>query len=194
MKARALVLDSWLHLLRDQFRARALRRRAMGGLALLLLVGCSDERPQPQALLREINAAPRKVVTTPPGPPAPAPQAYFGAEYRSPFSLPVPKPKLRVGPPSNVRPNLARKREPLERFALGTLRLVGFVEQGGTLFALVQPPEGGIARAIVGSHLGRNHGRVVRLSEAGLDIVEIVPDGSGAWMERRRHMQPAGDQ
>ncbi len=101
-------------------------------------------------------------------------------------------PKKRVGPPSNVRPNLAREREPLERFALGTLRLVGFVKQGGELFALVQSPDGGIARVVVGSHLGRNHGRVVRLSEGGLDIVEIVPDGAGAWMERRRHMQPVG--
>ena len=189
-----MALDSWLHVMRDRSHARALRRRAIGGLALLLFAGCGDGRPPPQALLREINAAPRKVVATPHAPPAPAPQAYFGAEHRSPFSLPAPKPKVRVGPPSNVRPNPARKREPLERFALGTLRLVGFVEQGGTLFALVQPPEGGIARVIVGSHLGRNHGRVVRLSEAGLDIVEIVPDGSGAWMERRRRMQPAGDE
>ena len=165
----------------------------VGVLALLLLAGCSDERPLPQALLHEIDAAPRKVVPAPLRPPAPAPATYLGAEYRSPFSLPAPKLKLRVGPPSNVRPNPARKREPLERFALGTLRLAGFVEQGGTLFALVQPPEGGIARVIVGSHLGRNHGRVVRLSGAGLDIVEIVPDGSGAWMERWRHMKPAGD-
>lgn len=187
MRARELALDNLLH-------ARALLRTAIGGLALLLLAGCGDGRPPPQALLQEIDAEPRKVVPTPRGPPAPAPQAYFGAEYRSPFSLPAPKPKLRVGPPSNVRPNPARKREPLERFALGTLRLAGFVEQGGTLFALVQPPEGGISRVIVGSHLGKNHGRVVRLSEAGLDIVEIVPDGSGAWMERRRHMKPAGDE
>ena len=171
----------------------ALPRWLLRGLALALLPGCSDERPHPDVLLREINAAPRKAVPAPPQQPAPAPVAYSGAEFRSPFSLPAPKPKVRVGPPSNVRPNPARKREPLERFALGTLRLVGFVEQGGALFALVQPPDGGIARVVVGSHLGRNHGRVVRLSEAGLDIIEIVPDGAGAWMERRRHMKPAGE-
>lgn len=168
-------------------------RRAFGGLALLLLAGCSDERPPPQALLQEINAAPRKAIPTPLEPPASAPATYSGAEFRSPFSLPAPKPRVRAGPPSNVRPNPARKREPLERFALGTLRLVGFVEQGGALFALVQPPDGGIGRVVVGSHLGRNHGRVVHLSEAGLDIVEIVPDGAGAWKERRRRMKPAGE-
>lgn len=168
-------------------------RKAFGGLALLLLTGCSDERSQPQALLEEINAAPRKAIPTRPQPPTPAPATYSGKEFRSPFSLPAPKPRARVGPPSNVRPDPVRAREPLERFALGALRLVGFVEQGGTLFALVRPPEGGIARVIVGSYLGKNHGRVARLSEAGLDIVEIVPDGAGAWMERRRHMKPAGD-
>lgn len=175
------------------FHRSALPQRTIRALALLLLAGCGDERPQPQALLREIGAAPRKAIPTPLQSPAPVPAAYSGAEFRSPFSLPAPRPRVRLGAPSNVRPNPARKREPLEKFALGTLRLVGFVEQGGALFALVQPPEGGIARVIVGSHLGRNHGRVVRLSEAGLDIVEIVPDGTGAWMERRRHMKPAGD-
>lgn len=171
----------------------AVRRWLLHGLALPLLSGCSDERPHPDVLLQQIDAAPRMAVPAPRQRPAPAPLAYSGSEFRSPFSLPAPKPRARLGPPSNVRPNLTRKREPLERFALGTLRLVGFVEQGGALFALVQPPEGGIARIIVGSHLGRNHGRVVRLSQAGLDIVEIVPDGAGAWMERRRHMKPAGD-
>ena len=169
-----------------------LRRWLLRGLALLLLSGCSDERPDPDVLLQEIHAAPRKAVPAPRQQPAPVPVAYSGSEFRSPFSLPAPKPRVRVGPPSNVRPNPARKREPLERFALGTLRLVGFVEQGGALFALVQPPDGGIARVVVGSHLGRNHGRVVRLSETGLDIVEIVPDGAGAWMERRRHMKAGG--
>ena len=170
----------------------AFRRWLLRGLALPLLSGCSDERPDPGALLREINATPRTAVPAPRQQPAPVPVAYSGSEFRSPFSLPAPTPTVRAGAPSNVRPNPAREREPLERFALGTLRLVGFVEQGGALFALVRPPEGGIARVIVGSHLGRNHGRVVRLSEAGLDIVEIVPDGAGAWMERRRHMKPAG--
>ena len=169
----------------------ALRRWLLRGLALSLLCGCSDERPHPDALLQEINAAPRKAVPAPQQQPAPVPLAYSGSEFRSPFSLPAPKP--RVGPPSNVRPNPARKREPLERYALGTLRLVGFVEQRGELFALVQPPDGGITRIVVGNHLGRNHGRVVRLSKAGIDIVEIVPDGAGAWMERRRQLRPAGD-
>ena len=155
----------------------ASQQRVLGGLTLLLLAGCADERPPPQALLQEINAAPRKAIPTPHQPSASVAAAYSGAEFRSPFSLPAPKPRVRVGPPSNVRPNPARKREPLERFALGTLRLVGFVEQGGALFALVQPPDGRIGRVVVGSHLGRNHGRVVHLSKAGLDIVEIVPDG-----------------
>ena len=171
----------------------SLQRGTVGGLALLLLAGCSGERAQPRELLRELDAAPRKAIPTPVRAPAPAPAAYPGAEVRSPFSLPAPKPKVRVGLASNVRPNPARKREPLERFALGTLRLVGFVEQGGELFALVQPPEGRIARVVVGSHLGRNHGRVTRLGEDGLDIVEVVPNGAGAWMERRRRMRPAAD-
>ena len=169
----------------------ALGRVLLRSLSLLLLAGCSDDRPDPQILLRDIDALPRKAVPTPGQQSAPTPATYAGADFRSPFALPAPKSRQRVGPPSNVRPNPARKREPLESFALGSLRLVGFVEQAGELFALVQPPTGAITRVVEGSHLGRNHGRVVHLSQAGLEIIEIVPDGMGAWMERRRRMQPA---
>jgi len=32
--------------------------------------------------------------------------------------------------------------------------------------------------------MGRNHGRIVEISENQIELVEIVPTGDGSWMER----------
>ncbi|EAA3799172.1 pilus assembly protein PilP, partial [Salmonella enterica subsp. enterica] len=40
----------------------------------------------------------------------------------------------------------------------------------------------------VGDYLGRNHGRVTAVDEAGINVVEIVPDGEGGWLERPRSL------
>jgi type IV pilus assembly protein PilP len=43
-----------------------------------------------------------------------------------------------------------------------------------------------VHRLKVGDYLGRNDGRVVAISEGEIDVVEIVPDGEGGWLERPR--------
>jgi type IV pilus assembly protein PilP len=45
---------------------------------------------------------------------------------------------------------------------------------------------GGVHRLKVGDYLGRNDGRIVAISGSQVDVVEIVPDGQGAWLERPR--------
>ena len=32
--------------------------------------------------------------------------------------------------------------------------------------------------------MGRNHGRVISISETQIDLIEIVPSGAGGWIER----------
>jgi type IV pilus assembly protein PilP len=43
-----------------------------------------------------------------------------------------------------------------------------------------------VHRLKVGDYLGRNDGRIVAISATQVDVVEIVPDGQGAWLERPR--------
>jgi type IV pilus assembly protein PilP len=45
-----------------------------------------------------------------------------------------------------------------------------------------------VHRVKVGDYLGRNHGRIVAIDEARVDVVEIVPDGEGGWLERPRSL------
>ena len=55
------------------------------------------------------------------------------------------------------------------------------------VFGLVQGA-GGVYRVKVGDYLGRNHGRIVSVTESKIDVVEIVPDGEGGWLERPRSL------
>ncbi|MFO6379570.1 type 4a pilus biogenesis lipoprotein PilP, partial [Pseudomonas aeruginosa] len=54
-------------------------------------------------------------------------------------------------------------------------------------FALVKGA-GGVHRVRVGDYLGRNDGKVVGISEGKIDVIEIVPDGEGNWLERPRSL------
>lgn len=43
-------------------------------------------------------------------------------------------------------------------------------------------------RIRVGDFLGRNDGKVIAINESKIDVVEIVPDGEGGWLERPRSL------
>jgi len=81
-----------------------------------------------------------------------------------------------------IDPN--RPQEYLESFPLDTLRMVGTLEQDGTDWALVRTPDRTIQRVTIGNYMGQNHGRITGISESGVDMTEIVPDGFGGYMER----------
>lgn len=55
------------------------------------------------------------------------------------------------------------------------------------MFALVNGA-GGVHRVRVGDYLGRNNGRIIAINEGKIDVVEIVPDGEGGWLERPRSL------
>jgi type IV pilus assembly protein PilP len=71
--------------------------------------------------------------------------------------------------------------------------MVGTLERGGENWALIRDPVGGIHRVQVGNYLGRNHGKIVELTETYLAVVEIVTDGtSDGWVERPRTIELSG--
>ena len=112
---------------------------------------------------------------------------YQAQDLRSPFqpgenrTLKVPGEEPKG---SGIRPDVNRVREPLEEYPLDSLRMVGTLEQGGQSWALVQTKDGTIHRVQPGNYLGQNYGRITRVTESQIELVEIVPDGLGGWMER----------
>jgi type IV pilus assembly protein PilP len=116
-----------------------------------------------------------------------SPFIYSAAALRSPFTRPLLEADQRlVGRKLDVAPDINRQKELLEGFNFDALSMVGTLSRAGQLWALINDGEGGIHRITVGNHLGKNHGRVVNASTSQLDVLEIVPDGTGSWLERPR--------
>ena len=103
--------------------------------------------------------------------------------FRSPF---VPdSPQAAAGSAAGgTRPDRDRSREFLEQFPLDTLRMVGTLALGETSFGLIQTSDGLIHRVVPGNYMGQNDGRIVSVEESQIQLVEIISDGIGGYLER----------
>jgi type IV pilus assembly protein PilP len=103
--------------------------------------------------------------------------------FRSPF---VPdSPQSAAGDiGGGTRPDPERSREYLESFSLDTLRMVGTLELGGPQYGLVQTSDGLVHRVVPGNYMGQNDGRIVAVNDSEIELVEIISDGIGGYLER----------
>jgi type IV pilus assembly protein PilP len=109
---------------------------------------------------------------------------YSTFNYRTPFTEPsAAEPDDQEGD-AGPRPDKDRRKEPLEFFPLDSLKMVGTLERGGETWGLIRDPDGTIHRVQAGNHAGENFGEILRISESSVDLLEIIPDGLGAWIER----------
>ena len=85
---------------------------------------------------------------------------------------------------SMLKPDMERRREPLESYPLDTLKMVGTMAKPGTTYALLQADKT-VFQAKVGNYVGQNFGLVTKISDTGVELKEIVQDASGDWVERQ---------
>jgi len=104
-------------------------------------------------------------------------------DHRSPFVPDSPQAAAGVAA-GGTRPDPERSREFLEQFPLDTLRMVGTMQLGETNFGLVQTSDGLIHRVVPGNYMGQNDGRIVAVNESEIELVEIISDGIGGYLER----------
>lgn len=110
---------------------------------------------------------------------------YGAAGNRGPFDRPVEVTEItRLQMTSNVKPDTNRAKEFLEQFPLDSLGMVGSLQLGDVLWALVKDGNGGVQRVKTGNYVGRNHGRIVEATDTYLSVIEIVPNGVDGWVER----------
>ena len=117
--------------------------------------------------------------------------AYSAVDRRAPFEPPIEVQLTTVSekPVSEVEPDLDRPREVLENHDLNDLDMVGTLQGvDGVLFALIRDDEDAVHRVSRGNYMGRNYGRIVRVSETLIELIEIVPNGQGGWVERPRSL------
>ena len=164
--------------------------RALLVAGLLGLAGCgsSSDFDDLRSYMDEVRAKPKGAIE-----PLPTFQPYESFTYRaaslrSPFQPPV---KIdivaRQKGSAEIKPDESRVKQFLEGFNIETFEMVGTVRNDRELFALVNGA-GGVHRVKVGDYLGRNHGKIILIDESKVDVMEIVPDGEGGWLERPRSL------
>lgn len=126
-----------------------------------------------------------KAKPAPPLDPLPVMQQFETFEYaaqglRDPFSNAFTSEDSGSGP----RPDSHRRKQTLEQFPLDSLDMVGTIGRGGSVVGLVVAPDKVVYRVQPGVYMGQNDGRVTAVHEDRIDLVELVPDGAGGWLER----------
>jgi len=112
--------------------------------------------------------------------------AYSAAELRDPFepTFEAEAGQETIANTSGLRPNENRPKEPLENYPLDTLRMVGNLVQHENTWGLIKDPNNVVHRIQSGNYVGQNEGQVIAVTEKQIDIVEIIPDGLGGYIER----------
>lgn len=147
---------------------------------LLLVGGCGPGGEDLRQFVRDADKnLPRKIEPLPAVKPF-EPFAYTGFELPDPFRPRKAASRGGGGP----APDLNRRREPLEAFPLDALKMVGTLERGGEVFALVRADRT-LYRVAKGNYLGQNFGQILEINEAGIKLKEIVQDSAGDWAERQ---------
>ena len=146
-----------------------------------VLAGCTSDTKEIEAWVEEVKARP-----APPLEPLPVMKQFETFEYaaqdmRDPFSTPIPD----RGGGGGGGPDPTRRKEALEAYPLDSLDMVGTIGAGGSLLGLLMAPDKVTYRVRPGNYLGQNDGKITAVFEDRIEIVELVPDGAGGWLERQ---------
>ncbi|MEE8307799.1 MAG: pilus assembly protein PilP [Gammaproteobacteria bacterium] len=165
--------------------AKGARCLALFGLTLGISA-CGGDMQDLRAYLDEVKARPGGRIEPLPEI-RPTPTFAYEAEsegVRSPFAPDVPQVRVSDNPDAVQSPDANRTREFLEQFPLDTLRMVGTLAIADGAFGLVQTADGLIHRVRVGNHMGQNFGPIMAITESNIQLVEIISDGIGGYLER----------
>ncbi len=158
------------------------------GIVTGCVSGCGDTSDQElQQWLKTERAAPRPPAKPLQAPVSFMPLVYGAAEQQDPFGKATFDRFLTTNVPSAnptlVAPELARRRQALEAFALESIALVGTLSKEGKRVVLVRA-EGALYQVAVGSYLGKNFGKITKVDDSGLVLREIAQDATGEWVVR----------
>ncbi len=176
--------------------------KACAGIGLVvLLTACSQGSgfSDLDQFMAETRAKPRGFVEPLPEFKSYEAFTYSAADRRAPFEPPIDVQLTMMDeqPTSDVEPDLDRPREVLENFGLKDLTMVGTLRGTSAAtdspFALIRDNAGGIHRVRTGNYMGQNYGRIIGVNETRVELIEIVPNGRGGWVERPRSLTLDGD-
>ena len=155
--------------------------------SLILLTGCNNTSIDD---LDEYFAEERAKPSAP-IPPIPEVKPYLRYVYpeheKDPFdiSMLAPETDVKTIVDSGIEIDTTRVPEFLEGFPLDSLKMVGTVEKEKTLWALIKILDGAVQSVKAGNYMGQNYGKIISVSDIGLEMKETVPNGLGGYEERQ---------
>ena len=162
----------------------------MGLLASFIsLTGCIDDSQYDNLdeNMTEFRAGPMVTLKSLPIYPSAELFSYSAHTLRSPFNL---KRQLTkddsLSDTAIAAPDENRQQEPLERFDISALSMVGTLGTEAQIWVLINDGQGKIYRVGLGSYIGGNLGIIIDIDERELAVLETVRDGKGGWVKRYR--------
>ncbi len=158
------------------------------------LVACgSSSEVEIQQWMADVRTTMKPTTQPVPEPKEFLPYAYEGRGSVEPFDpqkvvMAVARQQQARVSASTIKPDLDRRRETLEGFPLDQVRMVGMMRQAGTNVALLES-SGTTHLVRVGNYVGQNFGLITRISEADVQLKEIVQDAAGEWVERPTRLE-----
>jgi type IV pilus assembly protein PilP len=161
---------------------------------VLLLTACVGDRSDLELFVTSTKA--QHVARIPPlkEPPKFEHFVYQAQLMRSPFVPPSRELTEEVVDTSKdcLQPDLQRRKGRLETYALDNLKMRGTLSEGDTIWALLESTDGNVYRLGVGEFVGLYHGRIAKVTLQFIEILELIPDGSGCWTERSSNLELSG--
>ncbi|NOT85403.1 MAG: pilus assembly protein PilP [Methylococcaceae bacterium] len=181
-------------------------RRILGGLVgvglSFCLAGCSDgDFSDLNKYIAEIKARPKSAIEPLPEIKVVEPFLFNGDNLRDPFTAvaehtPDDLTDSLGGP--GVKPDPLHQKEDLEHYPLDALRMVGTMNIDSVLWGLIKVnvtdvagKDGGLGtvhRVKVGNYMGEHYGKILRIVEDKIELMEIVPDKPGTWREQEQEL------
>ncbi|WP_430929783.1 pilus assembly protein PilP [Pseudoalteromonas phenolica] len=155
-------------------------------MSATFLVACNDDTAQQKEFIDQVQAS-----ATPKIEPIPQMKAFESFPYsagslRSPFDAPKPEViESRLVQVKNcLQPDQNRERDPLEKYPIDNLVMKGTIALSGATWALIRAADQGLFRVTEGEYMGLYHGEVVGIYDDHVELLELIPDGTGCWKER----------
>ncbi len=153
-------------------------------LSVLLFAGCSaPDNEELQSWMAKVRSEAAPLPASEPRPQVITSVTYDPTGLSDPFDAGKITAISSTLSGSGPHPDMQRPREPLESYPLDSLRMVGTLQRHGKAVALIQADKV-LYQVRKGQHLGQDQGKVIGISDAAIDIEEIVQESAGAWVTR----------
>ena len=162
-------------------------RKTLLILAVLAVSGCSSDQQNIEAwMAQEASGMKGHVKPLPEIVPFPVVEYDQGA-LLDPFNPVKLEPDKKSGF-GGLRPDMNRRREPLEAFPLESLHMVGVLMKKGETHAIVKA-DSSLYQVKVGNYMGQNFGVITKITGTEVFLKELVEDMNGEWTERTTSLQ-----